>query len=98
MLLYPGKNRDSFPESQRFLLERKLINIIDLNSSILEQLNSFFNNFEKQNELKQRVDEYINQFECLAWQKIMELTIKNVIKPKHFTNLATISEYNNLRM
>jgi len=84
--------------NKRFLLERKLINIIDLNSSILEQLNSFFNNFEKQNELKQRVDEYINQFECLAWQKIMELTIKNVIKPKHFTNLATISEYNNLRM
>jgi len=89
--------------NKQFLLERKLINILDLNISVAEQLNSFFGNSEKQKELRQRIDEYINHFECLAWQKIMELAIKTVLKSHHCSQLVHFSEnnlskHNNLRM
>jgi processive 1,2-diacylglycerol beta-glucosyltransferase len=81
--------------NKEFLLKRKLIKTLDLNTSIAVQLNSFFSDVEEQNKLKQRVDEYISQFECLAWQKIMELTIKTMLKPP---KVATFSDYNNLGM
>ena len=60
-----------------YLASKKLIYKLNQANPLIEQLDNFFNNETELELWKQRVDSYLNQQECPAWQKILAICIKN---------------------
>lgn len=67
-----------------YLSSKKLIYILDQNQPVTQQLDYFFNNKSEQHSWRQKVENYLNQIECPAWQKIAEICAKILTSPKKF--------------
>lgn len=76
--------------NMEYLRERQLINILDLNYSVVKQLNNFFKN--DQLHWEKKVDEYLNHIECPAWQKITEIIVKNLLRPRKYQEIISITQ------
>lgn len=71
-----------------YLLERRLIYALDLTSHLTEQLASFLEDKDEQDQWLKRVNEYLNEIEAPAWQKIIEIIIKETLKPKKYQDMS----------
>lgn len=69
--------------NKEYLLKRQLIYNLDSNDSVTRQLDFFFNNKDEQLMWLKRTEGYINQIEGPAWQKITEIMVKELLKPKY---------------
>lgn len=74
--------------NKEYLSNRKLVYPLDMNRSLSEQLDSFFESRQEKLIWEQRVNDYISQFECPAWKKLLELTVLIGVKPKHYPEVA----------
>lgn len=74
-----------------YLLEKKLIYMLDASSPITDQLAGFFQDRNEQSLWLQRVEAYQQQIECPAWQKVIELLVSVSIKPKQYQELIPMT-------
>lgn len=74
-----------------YLLEKKLIYPLDASCPIADQLALFLQDRNEQSLWQQRVDTYLEQIECPAWQKVMELLISVSVKPRKYQELMPMT-------
>jgi hypothetical protein len=55
---------------------------------LTEQLASFLEDKDEQDQWLKRVNEYLNEIEAPAWQKIIEIIIKETLKPKKYQDMS----------
>lgn len=67
--------------NRQFLREKGLVFSLNQDYSIQEQLDEYFNNIEEQHRWTERVAAFFDQIEVKAWQKIIELTVRESIIP-----------------
>lgn len=73
--------------NKEYLLEKKLIYTLDPDDRMVDQLDLFFTNKAEQAEWNHRVDSYLSQMECPAWQKIIEILVKISLKPSRYQEM-----------
>lgn len=78
--------------NKEYLLSRRLIYTLNQNIPIQDQFDNFFKNNNEQQMWHQRVDEYISQFECHAWQKIIELIVKITLSPNNYHQIVSFTQ------
>lgn len=78
--------------NKEYLLEKKLINTLDLNHSIAEQLDNFLENKAEQVLWQSRVDQYWNQIEGPAWQKIIEIILGVSLRPRKYQEIGSFTQ------
>ena len=78
--------------NKEYLLEHNLIIPLNLNSNLGHQLASFLESKEKHSEWLSRVNKYLNQIEGPAWQKIMEIIVKEFLKPQKYRDITHITQ------
>lgn len=75
-----------------YLLRQKLIYPLNLDSPVINQLSDFLENKNEQISWLKRVDEYLAQFECSAWQKIIEIIVSVSLRPQTYRDISAITE------
>jgi len=75
-----------------YLQEKKLIYPLDVSHPIGEQLDRFFMDKHEQQQWQHRVETYLAQLECPAWQKILELLVAISIRPNKYAGTLPFSQ------
>lgn len=75
-----------------YLQHKKLIYDLDHNRNLIEQLDDFFQNNNEQDLYHIRVNDYLDQIQYFAWQKIVEIIILISLQPRCYREVVSISK------